>query len=176
LLVTLILEYRKYKYSIFTIPPKKERGLETPPGPGADEKCMAEADDPASIVPSGTYMAGLSDGSDSPNTRFTKSSHPYILPDGTKIAENYIDLTDGSILVAINITATGQAVGHQQIWTGTNADGTTFRINDTCSAWGDSPPSYVFGMTGHTALKNTSWSSYRGYYCRRSYRLACFQQ
>jgi len=95
---------------------------------------MAEADDPASIVPSGTYMAGLSDGSDSPNTRFTKSSHPYILPDGTKIAENYIDLTDGSILVAINISATGQAVGYQQIWTGTNADGTTFRINDTCSA------------------------------------------
>jgi len=43
---------------------------------GADSKCQAEADDPASIVPSGTYMAWLSDGTDSRNTRFTKSSHP----------------------------------------------------------------------------------------------------
>ena len=49
---------------------------------GADGKCQAEADDPASIVPSGTYLAWLSDGTDSPDTRFTKSSHPYILPDG----------------------------------------------------------------------------------------------
>jgi hypothetical protein len=33
---------------------------------GADEKCQAEADAPASIVPSGTYLAWLSDGTDSP--------------------------------------------------------------------------------------------------------------
>jgi hypothetical protein len=38
---------------------------------GADDKCQAEADSPTSIVPSGTYMAWLSDGTDSPNTRFT---------------------------------------------------------------------------------------------------------
>ena len=53
---------------------------------GADDKCQAEADGPASIVPSGTYLAWLSDGTDSPDTRFTKSSHPYMLPDGTKLA------------------------------------------------------------------------------------------
>jgi len=33
---------------------------------GADTKCQAEADDPESIVPSGTYMAWLSDGTNSP--------------------------------------------------------------------------------------------------------------
>ncbi len=75
---------------------------------GADAKCQAEADGPASIVPSGTYLAWLSDGTDSPDTRFTKSAHPYILLDGTKIAENYTDLTDGSILNAINIDPTGK--------------------------------------------------------------------
>ncbi len=47
---------------------------------GADDKCQAEADDAASIVPSGIYLAWLSDGTDSPDTRFTKSSHPYVLP------------------------------------------------------------------------------------------------
>ena len=80
---------------------------------GADDKCQAEADDPASIVPSGTYLAWLSDGTDSPDTRFTKSAHPYILLDGTKIAENYTDLTDGTILHAINIDSTGKALGVQ---------------------------------------------------------------
>ena len=53
---------------------------------GADDKCQAEANGPASIVPSGTYLAWLSDGTDSPDTRFTKSAHPYMLPDGSKIA------------------------------------------------------------------------------------------
>ena len=43
---------------------------------GADDKCQAEADGPASIVPSGIYLAWLSDGTDSPDIRFTKSSHP----------------------------------------------------------------------------------------------------
>ena len=65
---------------------------------GADAKCQAEADDPASIVPPGTYLPWLSDGQDSPDTRFTRSSHPYVRPDGTKFAEDYTDLTDGSIL------------------------------------------------------------------------------
>jgi hypothetical protein len=143
---------------------------------GADAKCQAEADDPASIVPTGTYLPWLSAGSDSPDTRFTKSSNPYLLPNGTKIAENYIDLTDGTILNSINIDATGKVVEHQQYWTGTNADGTTYGDKNTCSDWGPNPPSWVYGMTGHTANKTTSWSTYRGYPCRRDFRLACFQQ
>jgi hypothetical protein len=142
---------------------------------GADAKCQAEADDPASIVPSGTYLPWLSDGHDSPDTRFTKSSHPYVRPDGAKIAENYTDLTDGSILNTISIDATGHTVGHNQFWTGTNADGTTTKKNDTCATWGAGP--YVSGMTGSTASKTTAWSSYRGDHCSTGrYRLVCFQQ
>ena len=142
---------------------------------GADAKCQAEADGPASIVPSGTYLAWLSDGTDSPDTRFTKSSHPYVRPDGAKIAENYTDLTDGSILNTISIDATGHAVGHNQFWTGTNADGTTTKKNATCATWGAGP--YVSGMTGSTASKTTAWSSYRGDHCSTAYyRLVCFQQ
>ena len=144
---------------------------------GADAKCQAEADDPASIVPSGTYLPWLSDGHDSPDTRFTKSSHPYVRPDGAKIAENYTDLTDGSILNTISIDATGHSVGHNQFWTGTNADGTTSKKNATCATWGASPPSYVSGMTGSTASKTTAWSSYRDAHCSTAYyRLVCFQQ
>ena len=143
---------------------------------GADAKCQAEADDPASIVPTGTYLPWLSDGHDSPDTRFTKSSHPYVRPDGKKIAENYTDLTGGSILNTISIDATGHAGVYDQYWTGTNANGTSFNMKNTCNAWESIPSEPVYGMTGHTTKKSTSWTSYRGYYCKRAYRLACFQQ
>jgi hypothetical protein len=76
---------------------------------GADAKCQSEVDDPASIVPSGTYRPWLFDGHDSPDTRFTRSSHPYLRSYGAKIAENYTDLMDGSILNKISIDATRTA-------------------------------------------------------------------
>ena len=144
---------------------------------GADDKCQAEADGPASIVPSGTYLAWLSDGTDSPDTRFTKSAHPYMLPDGTKIAENYTDLTDGSILHAINIDSTGEALGQQPFWTGTKADGTTAPLSVTCNGWKD-PVSYHKGMHGRTTVTNSSWSTmHSDHSCRiRPNRLLCFQQ
>ena len=143
---------------------------------GADDKCQAQADDPASIVPSGTYLAWLSDGTDSPNTRFTKSSHPYLLPDGTKIAENYTDLTDGSIQHFINIDPTGKTVGQNPFWTGTNEDGTTAQPFRTCTGWMD-PIIMARGMMGSTGHTLTSWSSQTQHPCSTMRgRLACFQQ
>jgi hypothetical protein len=144
---------------------------------GADDKCQAQADGPASIVPSGTYLAWLSDGTDSPDTRFTKSSHPYLLPDGTKIAEDYSDLTDGLILHPINIDPTGKTLGGiQKFWTGTSADGTTAPKSVTCTGWKDPLP-YHYGMHGQTDLTTSSWSTiHANDSCRTSSRLLCFQQ
>jgi len=143
---------------------------------GADDKCQSQADGPESIVPSGTYMAWLSDGTDSPDTRFKKSSHPYLLPDGTKIAENYTDLTDGSIQHVINIDPTGKTVGQNRFWTGTNDDGTTAQPFRTCTGWMD-PITNARGMVGSTGYSSTSWSSYSQSRCNTMpTRLACFQQ
>ena len=154
---------------------------------GADVKCQAEADDPASIVPSGTYLAWLSDGSDSPDTRFTKSSHPYVLPDGTKIAENYTDLTDGSILHALNVDATGAPVpGLQRMWTDTKSDGTSvqrFVANarfNSCNAWKETTAYRPRVMVGSSILKSAGWTSNYIEECRSTslgrYRLICFEQ
>lgn len=143
---------------------------------GADDKCQAEADGPASIVPSGTYMAWLSDGTDSPNTRFTKSSHPYVLPDGTQIAENYSDLTDGSIQHFINIDPTGKTVGVNRIWTGTNEDGTTVQSIRVCAGWKNLFPN-ARGTVGSTGHSLTTWSSQSQNKCKTNrHKLACFQQ
>jgi len=143
---------------------------------GADDKCQAQADDPASIVPSGTYLAWLSDGVDSPDTRFTKSFHPYQLPDGSRIAENYTDLTDGSIQQFINIDSTGKTVGQNPFWTGTNEDGTTAQQFRTCTGWVD-PYTNARGMLGSTGHTLTTWSSQAQEKCNTTrQRLACFQQ
>jgi hypothetical protein len=154
---------------------------------GADAKCQAEADDPESIVPAGTYLPWLSDGTDSPDTRFTKSSHPYVLPDGTKIAENYTDLTDGSILHAINVDATGAPVlGAQRFWTDTMTDGKAvqqFVANvkrNSCNAWNGTTAYLAIATTGITYKKTGEWSNYRPEFCKnigqQKNRLACFQQ
>jgi hypothetical protein len=144
---------------------------------GADDKCQAEADSPASIVPPGTYMAWLSDGTDSPDTRFTKSSHSYMLPDGTKIAEDFTDLTDGSLLHAINIDPTGKGLGQKIFWTGTNADGTAAPQSVTCTGWNADPQSWHKGMHGQTNLTTSSWSiMHAAHECRSRIRLLCFQQ
>ncbi len=142
---------------------------------GADDKCQAEADGPASIVPSGTYLAWLSDGTDSPDTRFTKSSHPYMLPDGTKIAEDFTDLTDGSILHTINIDTTGKSLGLQRFWTGTNADGTSAQQLVLCDGWTD-PLVGSWGLTGSTIQTSTLWSTQYQGQCGTPIRLVCFQQ
>ena len=154
---------------------------------GADAKCQAEADDPESIVPSGTYMAWLSDGINSPDTRFTKSSHPYILPDGTKIAENYADLTDGSILHEINVDPTGAPVlGAQRFWTGTLTDGKAaqqFAANvkrNSCNAWNGTTVLRAIATTGVTYKTTGEWTNHRQSWCNSlrqpKRRLICFQQ
>ncbi len=142
---------------------------------GADDKCQAEADGPASIVPSGTYLAWLSDGTDSPDTRFTEFSNPYLLPDGTKIAEDFTDLTDGSLLHSIDIDPTGEPVGLEQFWSGTNANGTTAAYTQTCDGWTAAANSR--GMAGRTNVSSSLWSSIRANpRCSQTFRLVCFQQ
>jgi hypothetical protein len=144
---------------------------------GADDKCQAEADNPGSIVPSGTYLAWLSDGTDSPDTRFTKSSHPYMLPDGTKIAEDFTDLTDGSILHAINIDPTGKPLGLELFWTGTDADGTSSSSSVTCNGWMAEPGDLSRGAVGNTVKTSTLWSARSQERCgSNSNKLVCFQQ
>ena len=144
---------------------------------GADAICQAEADDPASIVPAGTYLAWLSDGTDSPDTRFTKTAHPYLLPDGTKIAEDFFDLTDGSILHALDIDPTGKSLGLTSYWTGTNPDGTTTQYFLTCDGWTADPVAKYRGMAGTILRGPTLWSSgFPDASCSQPQKLICFQQ
>ncbi len=144
---------------------------------GADAKCQAEADDPASAVPSGTYLAWLSDGTDSPETRFTKSSRPYMLPGGAKIAEDFTDLTSGSILHVLDIDPAGESLGLPSYWTGTNPDGTTAQFFLTCDGWTADPVANFIGMAGTSRRGSSLWSSGDpASACSQPHNVVCFQQ
>ncbi len=119
----------------------------------------------------------ISDATDSPDTRFTKSSHPYMLPDRTKIAEEFTDLTNGSILHTINIDPTGKPIGMKLYWTGTNSDGTTAKHLRTCDGWTADPLANFHGMAGRTDRSSKLWSSRWSFIsCNSNERLVCFQQ
>jgi hypothetical protein len=105
---------------------------------GADAKCQALAD-AASL--GGTYKAWLSDATGSPSTRFTKSTTPYVRLDGMIVANDWADLTDGTLLASISITEldtagpSGNACGASAAWTNTSAGGTQTSSTSSCGNW-----------------------------------------
>ena len=72
----------------------------------------------------GMYLAWLSDGTTSPSIRFIQSLTPYVLPNGTTIADNYTDLTDGALAAPIAIDESTSQRAQSTVWTGAGTDGT----------------------------------------------------
>ena len=124
----------------------------------------------------------LSTASASPSTRFTQATVPYILPNGTWIARDWADLTDGSILAPIDRGPDGEPVSLRgwgyDAWTATKADGTpddSDPIRD-CIGWtgGD-----WYGMLGDAKATDHTWSFKVSYQCvpvSIVFGLYCFQQ
>jgi len=138
---------------------------------GADEACQLFAE--ASNL-RGTYKAWLSDSTASPKTRFVHSTGPYKLLDGTQIAGNWTQLTDGSLRAPITITETGGTVtGSEFVWTNTNVDGTAGTAGDHCGNWSTATGSGLRGTVGH---KDSNWTQSGTGACNTGQHLYCFQQ
>lgn len=147
---------------------------------GADAKCQALA---SAANLGGTYRAWLSDTTGSPSTRFTQSTVPYVLVDGTKIADNWADLTDGNLAATISKTETGGAApqgsvgcppGNPTVWSATTASGTLASAGLTCSNWSSTNGGSYWGRTTATDSSFTAWCS--GGICSWTAPIYCFQQ
>jgi hypothetical protein len=142
---------------------------------GGDAICQGAAN-AAGLA--GTYKAWLSTASASPSTRFARAAVPYILPDGTWVAENWADLTDGSILSPIDRGPDGQPVQLRGVgydtWTATMPDGTpdTYSPIRDCTGWTGS----WYGMLGDATAVGGQWSYDVSYVCSQTYHLYCFGQ
>jgi hypothetical protein len=123
----------------------------------------------------GTYKAWSSDTtSDDPESTFARSAMPYKLPNGTKVADNWADLVDGTLDAPINATETGAALtGTNVVWTHVNASG-EHNGND-CGNWTNAG-SGSNADVGLASSATSTWSSNGSAACNGLYRLYCFEQ
>ncbi len=144
---------------------------------GADSFCQSLA---GSANLGGTWNAWLSDSTTSVSSRFTQSSDPYVFVDHiTKVADNWSDLTDGTIDVAINRDENGNVISLPlpYVWTNTNTDGTIDATDATnvCSDWSQPRQNRLASIGNYTAFDST-WSMIGVSACGNQVRLYCFEQ
>lgn len=167
---------------------------------GADARCQ-ELADAAGLA--GTYKAWISGRVDTGDDtldqgvvdRFTQSALPYRLVNGTQVADDWADLTDGTLDHAINLTEAGNPVDDSaRAWTNTTAGGTAWDNSTTCAqgssagqiaSWSCGSPSWSPGdcqfQSGKYGLASSTTSSWTGTgssnnSCSSSYHLYCVQQ
>lgn len=141
---------------------------------GADSACMTRA---SAAGLGGTYKAWLAtSATQDPESTFTRATVPYVLFNGTTIASNWADLTDGTISNSINMNEFGASVaGTEMVRTNTNDDGTMFLTSMTCSA-GTSSGSSAQSLHSLVGDTGPDWSAGYLNYCDGSLRLYCFEQ
>ena len=148
---------------------------------GADDKCQQLA---SAAGLNGTYKAWLSTSTSDVSQRFQRSTSgsQYVLTDGSQLASDWSDLTDGTIQNKIMfdessspiVEGQGQYFSLDKTWTNTNYDATVANIWD-CNGW-TSNSSYDFGLVG-SSQDLISWSFFGGTHaCSSQLRLFCFEQ
>jgi hypothetical protein len=146
---------------------------------GADVRCQNAANAGSSGVQGRTFKAWISDSASSPSTRFTQAAVPYKLLDGTTIASNWSDLTDGVLTAAIGLDEHGMP-RTGPVWTNTLPSGTANNGSanlgaDSCVMWGNpGAPSAWIGTGG--ALTNSTWTNSGQASCATTSALYCFEQ
>ena len=141
----------------------------------ADSECASLAA-AAGLV--GTYLAWISDdAANDPETNFTQSSAPYVLVDGTQVADDYADLIDGSLDAAIILDETGvdqSGSVSTLVWTATGSDG--MAVGEDCDNWTDGTSGDTGRNGDFTAIDGT-WSANVNAACNAAgYRIYCFEQ
>ncbi len=127
---------------------------------GADDKCQTEAD--AAGLP-GVYKAWLSSSTRGPNVRFTRFTGPYRRVDGEIVANDWSDLTDGTIANRIDVAANGVRRYYvQSVWTNTHYEGHPFYPENpekSCLEWTTSEVGRQT-ILGWTDSANQDWTMY----------------
>jgi hypothetical protein len=122
---------------------------------GADAICQQRAN-VAGLT--GTFKAWLSGGGVAAKNRITQSPLPYALTNGTKVADNYADLIDGTLDAPISVTELGTSV-FVYVYTGTTATGDA-SAND-CLDWTSTLATGggSYFMQGYTGFADGMWTN-----------------
>lgn len=144
---------------------------------GADQKCRTAAAGANLPAEAGRWKAWLSDTTTSAASRLNKNGSPYKLVDGTIIAENWTDLTDGTLQNSIRKTQHGNsyngegATRKNAVWTNTSPDGekASSALKDTCNDW--KVPADIASMSDpkDKELASADYTSSVGDYAQKSF-------
>lgn len=121
----------------------------------------------------GSFRAWISETSSNIDGRLGISScasYNYSLVDGTKIADNYADLKDGSLDAAWNKMPDGTTYTGN-VWTGTNDNGTSSGTH--CGDWRLTTGN---GTYGTSSLTGAGWSNAGSQICSSFARLYCVEE
>ena len=146
----------------------------------ADGKCNRLAENAG--LP-GIYKAWItgerSPDSNPPAFRFARAFGPYLLVDGTLIANDWDDLTDGTLAAPIDLNEKGESTS-VEVWTNVSVDGTRLNvtIETTCNNF--NPPigeSELFtGIFGVSTETGPAWTNSGVDTCDQMKALYCFGQ
>ena len=144
---------------------------------GADAKCQSLAN---TFSLGGTWEAWLSDyGNASASDELYHSTVPYVKLNSIQVADNWADLTDGTLDSPIDVSNTYPLNYSTNftffVWTGTNPDGTSNSTMKDCSGWVSSSPS-IKGQSGQSSQTDTRWTRIMDAVCSEMKLLYCFEQ
>lgn len=118
----------------------------------------------------GTFKAWLSSSGQPAEERLAHAGVPYVRPDGTRVANNWNDLVDGSLDAPINRDQDGEQISGD-VWTGTRANGSTG--DATCGGFDSTGD---IGVCGSSTAQNGNWSDNIQPFCTSALRLYCVEQ
>lgn len=140
---------------------------------GADEHCQDLAD---SAAIGGTWRAFIIDSSND-LSRHTQDDRALVLVDGTLVADDWDDLTDGSIQAPIDLDEDGQErTGNA--WTGFYDVGGA--DDNWCDDWTSNADgcleTEVCGGAGESNMTDSHWDGFYIFNCSDQFRLYCIEQ
>lgn len=136
---------------------------------GADQKCQTAAQ---AAMKKGTFKAWLSDATKGPSTTFVKNPRKYLSTSGAVIANNWTDLTDGSLQSPLSLSEVGTSLS-DRAWSATDIAGAPEAGSVSCTNWTSENNS---GDTGRIGMTDATWTNDTKSPCGTDRRLYCFEQ
>jgi uncharacterized protein DUF1554 len=148
---------------------------------GADAKCQARAD-AAGLA--GTFKAWLSDDAISAGDRLHHSALPYVLVDGTLVADDWNHLASNFLAHAIDQNELGGSPAvldtgcgpFAGVFTGTGAPNAFSVLGQNCDGWSTADGA-VNALIGHALEANSHWTNLCSFQpCNTPTPLYCVEQ
>ncbi len=142
---------------------------------GADSICR-ELAAAADLENAETFKAWLSDETGAPGLDFHRSKGRYALVTGIPIADDWDDLTDGTLLSPIIVDEHGELVLASGVFTNTSASGAPIDSQYSCGNWSSDEGDTWHGFCGATNYEWTDSVLGNPTSCGAPARLYCFEQ